>query len=151
MMAAQMAYQQAMMSMSQHGGGSQTGHGTPDRSSSPVSQHGQPHLAPPGGGFGGYYPPPQMSPYGWPGMMWGGGSPAPGSPMGPPPPGHSPGAQVAGQQGQGQEQGWSPPHIQYEGAPRSRGPSMYSENGGDGQGQDRDRSKSRDRDRGPVN
>lgn len=132
MMAAQMAYQQAMMSMSQHGGagGSQGGHGTPDRPSSPASMHG-PHLAPPSGGFGGYYPPPQMSPYGWPGMMpWGSGSPAPGSGQASP--------------------GWFPPHIQGEGSQRSRGVSMYSEDGGRGEGQggqERDRS----RDRGPVN
>lgn len=102
MMAAQMAYHQAMM-MSQHGGsqygggpgggvgGSQSGHRSPERPSSPSDHQG------PGSSLGHhamnaspgpygaypYAPPPPASMYGWPppGMspMWHSGSPAPGS------------------------------------------------------------------------
>lgn len=61
MMAAQMAYQQAMMSMSH--AGSQAGAQSPDRPASPVSGHGG---LPPnaGGGPGGMSPSPSMGPYG---------------------------------------------------------------------------------------
>lgn len=70
MMAAQMAYQQAMM-MAQHQPGAGQGGHTPDRPSSPASAAGQGQQYPGGGGYG-------FPGYGWPGMMppqWGAASP----------------------------------------------------------------------------
>lgn len=135
MMAAQMAYQQAMMAMSQHGGSQHGGPGagpdgqTPDRNGSPSTQRSSHHPGqspspnPPPFGYG--MPPMGMNMPGSPwGMPWGSSSPGPG-------PGSASGSQSPWMGPYGMHQGGGGGGYDPNGE-RSRVTSMNMDNGREG-------------------